>query len=87
MVYRFSESIDEVLEDGIVFTADNGVGEVKNGILCISNDKNVYTYENDQWHLNDFPCGTGAVPVLELLNLQIVNENIFSIIIYTAIER
>lgn len=82
MVYRFSETINEVLQDGIIFTANNGIGEVKNNILSISDSKRTYFYKNKQWYLNNFPCGKGAVPVLELENLNKIKESIYDTILY-----
>ena len=86
MNYLFAENIEESFQDGIVFTADNGYGEVKNNILSISDSKKTYVYKNNQWYLNKFPCGNGAVPVLDLNNIIIKNNAVFSKITYKSLE-
>lgn len=70
------------LPDGEIFTGDYARGYVENGIIYLSDAKNRYEYKDWEWWLNDYRCGLGACPVLQIENLKILDLEKWNSILY-----
>lgn len=80
MEYLFNSQIS-LLPDGEIFTGDDAHGYVESGILHINDSQYNYTYKDNMWYENDFPCGDCRVPALQINNLKIVNKTAFESIL------
>lgn len=70
------------ISDGEIFAGDGARGYVENGIVYLSDEKNSYEYKNGEWWLNDYRCGLGACPVLQIENLKILDLEKWNSILY-----
>ena len=92
MVYKFASNPFVVGENKVVFVGDNAQGVWENGVLAVHNAETKYIYENGEWFIETefteepLPCGLGAVPTLNIDNLQKVDEQLFENIQYIEIE-
>ena len=92
MVYKFASNPVVVWENKVVFVGDNAQGVWENGVLTVHNAETKYIYENGEWFIETefteepLPCGLGAVPTLNIENLQIVSQSYFENILYVGKE-
>ena len=92
MVYKFASNPVVVWENKVVFVGDNAQGVWENGVLTVHNAETKYIYENGEWFIETefteepLPCGLGAVPTLNIENLQIVAQSYFENILYVGKE-
>lgn len=92
MIYKFASNPFVVWENKVVFVGDNAQGVWENGVLTVHNAETKYTYQNGEWFIETefteepLHCGTGAVPTLNIDNLQKVDEQLFENIQYIEIE-
>ena len=70
------------ISDGEIFTGDGARGYVEKGIVYLSDEKNSYEYKEGEWWLNDYRCGLGACPVLQIKNLKILDLEKWNSILY-----
>ena len=92
MLYKFASNPFVVWENKVVFVGDNAQGVWENGVLTVHNAETKYIYENGEWFIETefteepLPCGLGAVPTLNIENLQIVAQSYFENILYVGKE-
>lgn len=92
MIYKFASNPFVVWENKVVFVGDNAQGVWENGVLTVHNAETKYIYENGEWFIETefteepLPCGIGAVPTLNIENLQIVAQSYFENILYVEKE-
>lgn len=88
MLYKFASNPDVEGENILVFFGDNAHGGWKNGVLQLQDEQKLYTYKNGEWFIETeftdepLPCGTGAVPTLNVENLKKVAQSYFEDILY-----
>lgn len=88
MEYSFDSNPKVVYTNTTIFKGDNALGKWENGVLIIYDSKVKYYFKNGDWYIEtemtEEPmfCGKGAVPVLQIENLQIIDEQLFGSILY-----
>lgn len=90
MIFKFNDTIDikNIVAKEIIFEGDNGIGFVEDNIVTIADSKHIYEYRKNVWFIGNietlimYPCGVGAVPILDIENLVIKNVDLFNSIIY-----
>lgn len=95
MLYKFAEKPTVVTANVTIFVGgDNAQGVWQDGVLLIqSSEERQYKYENGGWYIKTplveeyVACGVGAVPTLEIDNLQVVNKTLFESIQYVPHEE
>ena len=81
MEYLFSAEVP-LLPDGEIFKGTNAGGYVEGGVLHIYDRDYHYTYTNGVWNEKGYSCGKGRVPVLNIENLTVLDEEGFRSIQY-----
>lgn len=91
MIYEFNDTINisNYITKTIIFTgSNNAVGYVENNEITIQNDEYIYEYRKGSWNIGKvenmimFPCGIGAVPTLDINNINIINYELWELIKY-----
>lgn len=88
MIYKFASNPVVIEENRTLFVGDNAQGVWENGVLTVHNAETKYIYNDGEWFIETefteepLPCGMGAVPTLQIENLQIYDEEAFRNISY-----
>ena len=91
MIYEFNDiiNISNYITKYIIFTGSNhAIGYVENNEITIQNEEYIYEYRKDSWNIGKienmimFPCGIGAVPTLDINNINIINYELWDLIKY-----
>ena len=91
MIYEFNDiiNISNYITKTIIFTGSNNtIGYVENNEITIQNEEYIYEYRKGSWNIGKvenmimFPCGTGAVPTLDINNINIINYELWEKIKY-----
>ena len=91
MIYEFNDiiNISNYITKNIIFTgSNNAIGYVENNEITIQNEEYIYEYRKGSWNIGRvenmimFPCGTGAIPTLDIDNINIINYELWDLIKY-----
>lgn len=91
MIYEFNDiiNISDYITKTIIFTGSNNtIGYVENNEITIQNEEYIYEYRKGSWSIGKienmimFPCGVGAVPTLDIDNINIINYKLWDLIKY-----
>lgn len=91
MIYEFNDiiNISNYITKTIIFTgSNNAIGYVENNEITIQNEEYIYEYRKGSWNIGKvenmimFPCGIGAVPTLDIDNINIINYELWDLIKY-----
>ena len=91
MIYEFNDiiNISNYITKNIIFTgSNNAIGYVENNEITIQNEEYIYEYRKGSWNIGRvenmimFPCGTGAIPTLDIDNINIIDYELWDLIKY-----
>lgn len=91
MVYQFNDilNISGYTNKTIIFTGtNNAIGYVENNEITIQNNEYLYEYRKGAWNIGKienmimYPCGVGAIPTLNIENINILNYDLYNKILY-----
>lgn len=90
MEYQFNDvlNIKGFVEKAIIFIGTDAIGYIENNEITLQNKDYLYEYRKGGWNIARienmimYPCGVGAVPTLDIDNLNIINSSLWDLIKY-----